>query len=151
MTEEVEVKVDTTEAENEAAIQQQVADDPLLELLKDMNDKDKEIMVNAITALQSRNKELEADMILIKTESTNSKKAAIIDRIAKAGFDTKEYAKYTLEQLEAIAATLGQKNKAIQVTTIKKDDPNEFKGATVMIPGKGHVAFTKRFEQKSDK
>ncbi len=155
MTEDAKIEPKTDppkdEPKDEPITTDPPADDPLLSLLAKLDDDDKTTMVTAITALQNQVKELQASNALISTEATDTKKGVILDLIEKAGFDIKDMKKMSLEQLEAIRQTLGQKNKAIQVTTIKKDDPKEYTGATVMVPGKGHVPFTKRLEQSSDK
>ena len=131
MTDDTEVQT-TADVE----VQEPPKDDPLLALLEGMQKDNQEIIINTIQQQQGKITELQQQIEAITKSSVDDKKKAILDNLTAAGLDVKDYDKYTLEQLEAIAHALSQNNDKIVITT-KKEDPNkpDFQ-SYVMVKGK---------------
>lgn len=124
MTEEVEIKVDTTDTEKKIVDHEaDIQDDPFLKLLANVADKDKEVIINTVNMLTQRVTQLEQEAKDSTEKSDTAAKQIIIDMLKAAGYDVIGLEKKSLQSLQDTAELLGQKNNKIIITR-KDDDSN---------------------------
>ncbi len=121
MTEDAKIEPKKDDKPDKTIVEDPPKEDPLLELLVGMKDDNQKIIVDTINSQQTTINELKKALEEIQQSSVSDKKQAILDNLKDSGLDVKEFGKYTLEQLQAIANALSQNNDKIVIKT-KKDE-----------------------------